>query len=106
MEKSEELSNFDTTRYQYCQLPLYQAYLTFKVMDQNTRAEMAQKSTEEIQNYTKHLKDTVAHYREVLTPEFNKKFQTVARTYPMIQEDANAFIFKLNAEFQSFAAMF
>ena len=100
-----ELSKLDNELFPYCNIPLYQAYRTYKEMDQDTRDAIEEAAKAELQSGSERLMTTMKKYKDLLTDDFNGRFQMSADSYPEVYEEATKFIKKLNIEFRSLAAV-
>ena len=99
------LSDFmDKERFPYAILPLYQAYISYSNLDEDTKNEIAKEADAKVASFDDAFVASVKSYVAKFTPEFNANFVESAKATPEILKDATDLIRSLNMELNSLNA--
>ena len=96
------LSDFiDNEHFPYAILPLYQAYISYSNLDEDTKNEIAKEADERAASFDDAFVMSVKNYAAKFTPEFNANFVESAKAIPEILEEARELVRSLNQELNS-----
>ena len=96
------LSDFiDKESFPYAILPLYQAYISYSNLDEDTKNEIAKETDERAASFDDAFVTSVKNYAAKFTPEFNANFVESAEAIPEILEEARELVQSLNQELSS-----
>ena len=96
------LSDFiDKESFPYAILPLYQAYISYSNLDEDTKNEIAKETDERAASFDDAFVTSVKNYAAKFTPEFNANFVESAKAIPEILEEARELVQSLNQELSS-----
>lgn len=79
-------------QFKYAKLPLYQAFLSYKNMDRDSKKNITAEAGRRNAALSDDVVESIKGCRDTLTDEFIKEQLAMAETFPEVSEDARRFM--------------